>query len=214
MESFVSIDLYSYMRKAETTRYVYFAFHYQRDIWRVQQVKNHWVTKETHKAAGFFDGSLEEKAKTEGDAAVKRLINKGMNGASVTCVLIGAETLNRRWVQYEIFNSIEEGMGVFGVRIHGLKNKEGKTDSFGVNPFAALGYAVRNDKLHPNINYTNVGWTDAPLNGPISESAAPYLNAKEGFRLDPIFDVYDWCDGDGYNNFSDWVAKAAKQADR
>jgi hypothetical protein len=210
----MSIDLYSYLRKAETTRFVYFAFHYQRDIWRVQQVKNHWVTKESHKAAGFFDGSLEEKAKTDGDAVVKRLINKGMVGASVTCVLIGAETYNRRWVQYEIFNSIEQGMGVFGVRIHGLKNGDGKTDAFGSDPFYSLGYAGKNDKLYPQILYTNGGWTDSALNGSISASAAPYLKSGGGFKLDSIFKVYDWTAGNGFDNFSDWVDAAAKQAGR
>ncbi len=28
----------------KSTRRVFFSFHYQRDIWRVQQVKNHWLT--------------------------------------------------------------------------------------------------------------------------------------------------------------------------
>ncbi len=39
-------------------RTVYFSFHYQRDIMRVQQVKNHYVTKENYTEAGYFDGSL------------------------------------------------------------------------------------------------------------------------------------------------------------
>ena len=73
-------------------RTVFFSFHYQRDIMRVHIVKNHYVTKGNYTAAGFFDGSLEEKAKKEGEDVVKRLINKGLNGCSVTCVLIGAET--------------------------------------------------------------------------------------------------------------------------
>ncbi len=46
-----------------TARYVYFSFHYGRDIRRVQHVKNHWVPKRNYRAAGYFDGSLEEKAK-------------------------------------------------------------------------------------------------------------------------------------------------------
>ncbi len=73
------------------TRRVFFSFHYQRDIWRVQQVKNHWVAKPNRASAGYFDGSLTEKAKKEGDLAIKRLINAGMKGSSVTCVLVGAD---------------------------------------------------------------------------------------------------------------------------
>jgi hypothetical protein len=38
---------------------------------RVQQVKQHYLVKGTYTEAGYFDGSLEEKAKKEGDMAVK-----------------------------------------------------------------------------------------------------------------------------------------------
>jgi hypothetical protein len=62
---------------------------------RVQIVKNHYITKGNYTAAGFFDGSLEEKAKKYGDAAVKRLIDIGLVGSSVLCVLIGNETCTR-----------------------------------------------------------------------------------------------------------------------
>ena len=200
---------------ATPTRRVFFSFHYQRDIWRVQQVKNHWVTKDSKEAAGFFDGSLEEKAKKEGDAAVKKLINDGLVGSSVLCVLIGTETYTRRWVDYEVFKSVELGMGVFGVRIHQLKNKDGNIDSLGSNPFSFLGYGTKHtdSKMHPMINYKD-GWRDAPLNGPINESAAPYLNRASKPNLSSLFSVYDWVDNDGYTNFSAWVASAAKQADR
>jgi len=196
-------------------RRVFFSVHYQRDIWRAQQVQKHWVTKDTQTAAGFFDGSLEEKAKKEGDEAVKRLINGGLDGCSVTCVLIGAETFTRRWVHYEIFKSIEEGMGVFGVQIHGLKNSEGKIDTAGTNPFACLGYGTRDtsDKMWPMVRYAE-GWKDAPHNGGINESAAPYLRRKDKPMLDRLFQIYDWVDNDGYNNFANWAAAAAKQAGR
>lgn len=91
-------------------RSVFFSFHYQRDIMRVQVVKNHYITKGNYTAAGFFDGSLEEKSQREGDAAVKRLIDTGLKGTSVTCVLIGYETYKRRWVDYEILKASRWGM--------------------------------------------------------------------------------------------------------
>ncbi len=99
-------------------RSVFFSFHYQRDIMRVQVVKQHHITKDNYTTAGYFDGSLEEKAKKEGNDVVKRLIDRGLDGSSVTCVLIGNETYTRRWVDYEILKSVELGMGVIGVRIH------------------------------------------------------------------------------------------------
>lgn len=204
------------IKATEPARYVYFAFHYQRDIWRAQQIKNHWVTKESRKAAGYFDGSLEEKAKKEGDEAVKRMINAGMDGASVTCVLIGAETYTRRWVDYEILRSIEKQMGIFGVRIHGLKTKDGAIDQSGSNPFHYLGYAPTfegSDALRPMILY-NDGWKVAAYNGSINGASRTYFGSYNKPILENYIAVYDWVSNDGYNNFSKWVSDAAKQAGR
>jgi hypothetical protein len=118
-------------------RSVFFSFHYQRDIMRVQQIKQHCVAKATDTEAGYFDGSLEEKAKKEGDLAVKNLIDKGLSGSSTLCVLIGKETHTRRWVDYEILKSVELGMGIFGIRIHQLKDPKDGADTAGSKPCSA-----------------------------------------------------------------------------
>ena len=194
-------------------RTVFFSFHYQRDIMRVQVVKNHHVTKGNYAAAGFFDGSLEEKAKKEGDEVVQRLIDKGFNGCSVTCVLIGQETYTRRWVDYEILKSVELGMGVFGIRIHQIKDPKTGQDTAGSNPFKFLGFGERDEKLGPMIQYKD-GWKNAPYLQTIERSAAPYLPSTGGPILENLFSVYDWIDNDGYNNFSKWVEAAARQAGR
>jgi len=52
-------------------RRVFFSFHYERDVWRAQQVRNSWVTRPSRTAAGFFYRSLAEAAKTENDARLK-----------------------------------------------------------------------------------------------------------------------------------------------
>ena len=195
-------------------RSVFFSFHYQRDIFRVQTVKNHYVTKGNYTAAGYFDGSLEEKAKKEGDQVVKRLIDNGFSGSSVTCVLIGKETYTRRWVDYEILKSIELGMGVLGICIHQIADPRTGKDMYGNNPFYYLGYGTRGDKLRPMIRYQE-GWKDASYLQPISRSAAPYLpSTGDGPVLSNLFTVYDWVDNNGYNNFGLWVEKAARQAGR
>ena len=93
-------------------------------------MKQHYVAKGTYAEAGYFDGSLEEKAKKEGDQAVKKLIDQGLKGSSVLCVLIGKETYTRRWVDYEILKSISLSKGVFGIRIHQLKDPNTGTDTF------------------------------------------------------------------------------------
>jgi hypothetical protein len=195
-------------------RNVFFSFHYQRDIMRVQVVKNHHITKGSYTTAGYFDGSLEEKAKKDGDPAVKRLIDNGMSGSSVTCVLIGNETYTRRWVDYEILKSVELGMGVVGVRIHQIKDPTNGADTAGSNPFDYLGFGTNNndDKLVPMIKYTE-GWKNAPLLSPISRSSAEYLPASgNGPILSTLFSVYDWESDNGYLNFGKWIEAAAKQA--
>jgi hypothetical protein len=84
-------------------RRVYFGFDYE-DVadFRANVVRNHWRTKEHRDAAGFFDASLWERTVSQGDLAVKRLINRGLQGTSVTCILVGSETYSRSWVRYEI----------------------------------------------------------------------------------------------------------------
>lgn len=116
-------------------RRVFFSFHYQRDLWRVNIVRNSAIV-EGVAAAGFSDASLWEEAKRKGDTAIKRLINEGLRGTTVTAVLIGAETANRDYVTYEIQQSIACGNGLLGVRIHGLKDQNGNTDSWGSVPTA------------------------------------------------------------------------------
>jgi len=201
---------------SQAVRRVFFSFHYQRDIWRVNQVRNHWVAKDNRQAAGYFDGSLWEKAQTEGKAKVKRLIDEGLNGASVACVLIGAETYTRHWVDYEIFRSIELGKGVFGVRIHDLKDKDGRIDSSGPSPFDFLGFWTSNDhpgKLVPFAKYTD-GWKVYEEASPISPGAAAYLQPDSKPVLSSLFHVYDWVVDSGYENFGSWAQAAAKQAQR
>ena len=116
-------------------RKVFFSFHYQRDLWRVNVVRNSTVV-EGAAAAGFHDASLWEEAKKKGDAAIKALIDSGLNGTSVTVVLIGAETSTRKYVTYEIEKSIERGNGLLGIRINNIKDKDGRIDSLGVTPSA------------------------------------------------------------------------------
>jgi len=80
--------------------------------------------------------SLWEEAKKKGDDALKRMINNGLYNTSVTAVLIGAETADRKWVQYEIQRSAARGNGLLGIYIHSIKDRNGQTDMKGDNPFS------------------------------------------------------------------------------
>ena len=76
--------------------------------------------------------------KKQGDAAIQKWIDNEMNGTSVTVVLIGSQTANRPWVNYEIIESAKRGNGLLGVYIHNVKDLNGKTDSAGLNPFSFI----------------------------------------------------------------------------
>lgn len=140
-------------------RRVYFAFHYQRDIWRVNEVRNSWVTQD-REAAGFYDASLWEEAKKKGDDAIKRMIDEGLRNTSVTVVLIGKETSNRRWVRYEIQKSHKDGKGLLGVYIHGLEDVSGKTDQRGDNLFGEIGTDANGKPVYFSQLYPTYDWVN------------------------------------------------------
>jgi hypothetical protein len=114
-------------------RRVFFSFHYQRDLWRANVVRNSGLI-EGLSAAGFHDASAWEEARRKGDDAVRTLIDNGLNSTSVTVVLIGAETAARRYVSYEVEKSIARGNGLLAVRINNIKDKDGRTDPPGEIP--------------------------------------------------------------------------------
>ncbi|WP_214875875.1 TIR domain-containing protein [Exiguobacterium sp. CH10] len=110
---------------------VFFSFHYERDAWRAAQVRNSNITQ---LIKGYVDKAEWEEIKRKGDKAIKDWIEGQMKGTSVTVVLIGNETADRKWIKYEIEKSVEKGNGLLGIYIHRLKNKDGEKDERGQNP--------------------------------------------------------------------------------
>lgn len=139
-------------------RRVFFSFHYERDIWRANVVRNSWVTQPDREAAGFWDASLWEEAKKQGDEAIKRMINRGLENTSVTAVLIGAETASREWVEYEIRKSFERGNGLLGIFIDGIKDKYGRPDQRGANPFDRLYLEDNGRRTYLSQIYPTYDW--------------------------------------------------------
>jgi hypothetical protein len=117
-------------------RQVFFSFHYDNDLWRANVVRNSHVVASNQQEVGHYDHSLWEDAKAKGAPAIQRLIDGGLAGASVTIALIGAETYTRRWCIYELAKSHADGMGLFGIRIHNIRNQAQQTSTAGPDPFA------------------------------------------------------------------------------
>jgi hypothetical protein len=76
-----------------------------------------------------------ESIKRGSNGAIELGIAAQMNGRSCAVVLVGGQTATRRWVRYEIEKAREEGLGVEGIGIHGLKNRCGQTSVRGADPF-------------------------------------------------------------------------------
>ena len=124
-------------------RNVFFSFQYKPDNWRVATVRNIGAI-EGNKPASDNDW---ESITQGGDAAIKKWIADQMHGRSCTVVLVGSKTANRKWINYEIVKSWNDGKGVVGIHIHGLKNAEGKVSAKGENPFTYISYGDSGKKL-------------------------------------------------------------------
>jgi MTH538 TIR-like domain (DUF1863) len=116
-------------------RRVFFSFHYRRDLWRANVVRNSGAI-EGIAAAGFHDASIWEEATRQGSKAVEELVDRGLKETSVTVVLIGAKTAERQYVSYEIEKSLALGRGLLGIHINEIKDQSGLVDPQGTIPDA------------------------------------------------------------------------------
>ena len=114
-------------------RKVFFSFHYQRDVRRIQQVRNSWVVRSNGEAQPFYDAADFEDAKRRA-GGIQKWIDDQLRGCSVTAVLFGRETYEREWVKYEIKQSVDRRMGLLAIAIHGIKDPLNGTDVPGQNP--------------------------------------------------------------------------------
>ncbi|UPG87589.1 TIR domain-containing protein [Luteibacter aegosomatis] len=116
---------------------VFYSFHFQPDVFRVQQIRN----------MGVITGDEPVKANEwetikATPSGVEKWIDANMKGKDAVVVLIGAETASRPWVKYEIKRAWETGKAVLGIYIHNLKNIDGKTTNVGNNPFSAFTFKL------------------------------------------------------------------------
>ena len=110
---------------------VFYSFHFDNDVMRVQQVRN----------IGTIEGNSPtspnewEQLKRTGQAAVERWIDNNMKYKRCVIVLIGSETAGRYWVEHEIRKAWNDGKALLGIYIHNLKCPRHGTSIKGKNPF-------------------------------------------------------------------------------
>lgn len=126
-------------------RKVFYSFHFNNDVMRVQLIRNMGVIEgNTPVTANAW-----EEVKRKGDKAIKDWIDDNMEGKSCVIVLIGAETYNRPWVNYEIKKAWEDGRGLLGIHIHNLNCPNNGTCAKGIDPLSLFEFKIGNKLVKP-----------------------------------------------------------------
>lgn len=126
-------------------RKCFYSFHFKPDCFRASTVRQIGTLEGNSPAS---DNDWEAiTAGPNADAKIQRWIAGQLAGRTCTIVLVGANTANRKWINYEIVKSWDEKMGVVGIRIHGLKNSQSETTTRGANPFDYLTHGPTKAKL-------------------------------------------------------------------
>lgn len=134
-------------------RQIFYSFHYDNDVFRVQQIRNMGAL-EDNKPVSANDW---EKVKKGGDKAVEKWINDNMKNRSCVVVLVGEDTHKRPWVKHEIEKAWQDGKGLLGIYIHNLKDPKTGKCTKGKNPFDQ--YTFNGGKA--TVNCYNPKSTDA-----------------------------------------------------
>ena len=138
-------------------RRCFYSFHYVPDNARAAQVRN----------MGKIEGNTPvsdndwETVTKGGDAAIKKWIADQMKGRSCTVVLVGSNTANRKWINYEIIRSWDDGMGVVGIHIHGLQNLAKRVSFKGKNPFQFITHGKTGKNLSSIVKCYDPGGSNS-----------------------------------------------------
>jgi len=156
---------------AKTKRQVFYSFHFDNDVMRVQQIRN----------IGALEGNTPvsvndwEAIKKKGDSAIEKWIADNMSYRSCVIVLVGEKTAARPWVKYEIKKAWEDGKGLFGIYIHNLKDPNTGKCSKGTNPFDQFTfkkggnvqtikcYEPKSDDAYNDIKDNIADWIEAAI---------------------------------------------------
>jgi hypothetical protein len=111
----------------------FYSFHFKPDNWRAATVRSIGVIEGNEPAS---DNEWESIASgVDKDQKIQNWIASQINGRTCVIVLVGANTANRKWINYEIVKAWNDGLGVVGINIHGLKDCDELTCAQGANPF-------------------------------------------------------------------------------
>ena len=129
-------------------RKCFYSFHYVPDNWRVSIIRN-IGTVEGNKPASDNDWETITKG---GAKKIKTWISAQMSGRTCTVILAGSNTANRKWINYEIIESWNNGLGVLVIYIHKISDKNGNQSSKGSNPLYYINHGPTKKRLSTIAN--------------------------------------------------------------
>jgi len=138
-------------------RQIFYSFHFNNDVMRVQQVRNMGVIEGNEPTSP----NNWEELKRKGDKSIEKWIDDNMKYRSCVVVLIGSDTASRKWVNYEIEKAWNDGKGVVGIYIHNLKCPNNGTSTKGNNPFETFTLKGGTVKLSSVVKCYNPKSSDA-----------------------------------------------------
>jgi Thoeris protein ThsB, TIR-like domain len=127
---------------------IYYSFQYLPDNWRALLVRNLDIAP----ANKPVSPERWNTVKQGGPDAIRDWIGGQMSGRDCTVVLVGTNTAGRVWINHEIIKSWQAGMGVVGIRVHGLENAKGKMSTKGRNPFGYIDCGDHGQRLSSIVN--------------------------------------------------------------
>jgi len=120
---------------------VFYSFHFDNDVFRVQQIRNMGVIE----GNPIVEPNTWESIKRSGDKAIKQWINTSIEKQECVIVLVGSETSNRKYVKYEIERAYNNQKPIFGIFIHNLVCLRTKRTCLkGQNPFTQFNVGNKN----------------------------------------------------------------------
>jgi hypothetical protein len=129
----------------ETKRRIFISYHHHAD----QRAVDTFVRDFSGQLEVFTDHSVERVADSSDVDYLARVCRERIKGTSVTIVMIGRQTGCRRFVDWEILDTLRRQHGLFGLVVHGLDHRS----------------AWVPDRSWDNINTGYAEWYQYPSNG-------------------------------------------------
>ncbi len=111
------------------TRHVFFAFRWESEKFRINEIRNQSKILGAT-SVKYWDNSLNEKSYATNSEYIKRKIRDGLEGTSVTVILVTSTTHKSDYVKYEYEKSVERGNGILQLDVSNLKDINGNKEKF------------------------------------------------------------------------------------